>query len=119
MKPLYFFCSMRERAEFFCFARQSGRNPSPGCVSLCMGPFIFYERGGALGGGFWGLPENYFDEGGGACEKNRKLGGSHAIFKLHSSYPIKNERSLMTLNFHILTPNPFTYRSKCFKTDFC
>ena len=24
----------------------------------------------------------------------------------------------MTLNFHILTPNPFTYGSKCFKTDF-
>ena len=39
--------------------------------------------------------------GGGACEKNRKLGGGgHTIFKLHPSkshqppYPIKNERSL-------------------------
>ena len=27
------------------------------------------------GGG--GLPKNYSDEGGGACEKNRKLGGSY------------------------------------------
>ena len=29
-----------------------------------------------------GLPKNYSDEGGGACEKNRKLGGGSYNFQI-------------------------------------
>ena len=55
-----------------------------------------------MGGG--GLPKNYSDEvGGGAGEKNRKLGGGEVVIQFSNytppnptspPYPIKNERSL-------------------------
>ena len=41
-------------------------------------------------GGGEGLPKNYSDEGGGACEKNRKLGGGVIQF---SNYTPPNPTS--------------------------
>ena len=58
-------------------------------------PYVFFYSWGG------GLLKNYSDEGEGACEKNRKLGGGVIQFSNYTPpkptsppNPIKNERSL-------------------------
>ena len=68
--------------------------------------------------GGWGLPKNYSDEGGGgACEKNRKWGEGHTIFKLHSSKshqpPLPHKKWAVRNDVY----NPFNLKTRLCRTS--